>query len=172
MATRMLLISDTHVPLRARVLPDAVGRAIDGADVVIHAGTLGRRRDAQPADRGAWGGYIEHGGEIMDVVEKRGKSKTASLVILVAITIAVVTGLCLVGSARYALMPIYPALPSRDYQMQSAIAFVGAGVALALGAGAAVLAARISQPGRIVLIGAATVVAVGLASSFAALTIP
>lgn len=38
MATRLLLISDTHVPLRARVLPDAVWRAIDAADVVIHAG--------------------------------------------------------------------------------------------------------------------------------------
>jgi uncharacterized protein len=38
MATRMLLISDTHVPARARRLPDAVWRAIDDADVVIHAG--------------------------------------------------------------------------------------------------------------------------------------
>ncbi|MEL4320351.1 YfcE family phosphodiesterase [Leifsonia sp. YIM 134122] len=38
MATRMLLISDTHLPTRARRLPDAVWRAIDTADVVIHAG--------------------------------------------------------------------------------------------------------------------------------------
>jgi len=37
-ATRLLLISDTHVPARARRLPDAVSRAIDDADVVIHAG--------------------------------------------------------------------------------------------------------------------------------------
>jgi putative phosphoesterase len=38
MATSLLLISDTHVPKRARRLPDAVWRAIDTADVVIHAG--------------------------------------------------------------------------------------------------------------------------------------
>ncbi|HEX6365271.1 MAG TPA: metallophosphoesterase [Agromyces sp.] len=38
MATRLLLISDTHVPARARRLPDAVWRAVDGADLVIHAG--------------------------------------------------------------------------------------------------------------------------------------
>jgi putative phosphoesterase len=38
MATRLLLIADTHVPNRARDLPDAVWRAIDEADVVFHAG--------------------------------------------------------------------------------------------------------------------------------------
>ncbi|KQQ93824.1 phosphodiesterase [Leifsonia sp. Leaf325] len=38
MATRLLLISDTHLPARARRLPDAVWRAIDSADLVIHAG--------------------------------------------------------------------------------------------------------------------------------------
>ena len=38
MATRLLLISDTHVPARARRLPDEVWRAIDAADVVVHAG--------------------------------------------------------------------------------------------------------------------------------------
>ena len=38
MATQLLLISDTHVPQRARRLPDEVWRAIDDADVVIHAG--------------------------------------------------------------------------------------------------------------------------------------
>ena len=38
MATRLTLISDTHVPTRARRLPDAVWRAIDDADLVIHAG--------------------------------------------------------------------------------------------------------------------------------------
>ncbi|MEV8212451.1 metallophosphoesterase [Leifsonia sp. NPDC077715] len=35
---RLLLISDTHVPKRARVLPPAVLEAVDVADVVIHAG--------------------------------------------------------------------------------------------------------------------------------------
>jgi putative phosphoesterase len=38
MATRLLLLSDTHVPARARRLADAVWRAVDEADVVIHAG--------------------------------------------------------------------------------------------------------------------------------------
>ncbi len=34
----MLLISDTHVPVRARELPAAVWRAVEAADVVVHAG--------------------------------------------------------------------------------------------------------------------------------------
>jgi len=38
MATRLLLISDTHVPQRARRLPDQVWRAVDDADLVLHAG--------------------------------------------------------------------------------------------------------------------------------------
>ena len=38
MTTRLLLISDTHIPGRARTLPDAVRRAADDADLVIHAG--------------------------------------------------------------------------------------------------------------------------------------
>lgn len=38
MTTRMLLLADTHVPKRARRLPDLVLRAIDDADVVAHAG--------------------------------------------------------------------------------------------------------------------------------------
>lgn len=38
MATRLLLISDTHIPGRARRLPDAVLREADAADLVIHAG--------------------------------------------------------------------------------------------------------------------------------------
>ena len=38
MPTRLLLIADTHVPKRARVLPEAVWRAVDEADVVFHAG--------------------------------------------------------------------------------------------------------------------------------------
>lgn len=38
MATRLLLLSDTHIPARARRLPDQVWRAVDEADVVIHAG--------------------------------------------------------------------------------------------------------------------------------------
>ena len=38
MATRLLLISDTHVPRRALRLPEQVWRAVDEADLVLHAG--------------------------------------------------------------------------------------------------------------------------------------
>jgi putative phosphoesterase len=34
----LLLLSDTHVPDRARAVPDQVWRAVDAADVVVHAG--------------------------------------------------------------------------------------------------------------------------------------
>ncbi len=35
---RLVIIADTHVPKRARDLPDEVWRAVDAADVVVHAG--------------------------------------------------------------------------------------------------------------------------------------
>lgn len=38
MATRLLLLADTHVPARAKRLSDDVWREVDRADVVIHAG--------------------------------------------------------------------------------------------------------------------------------------
>ena len=38
MATRLLLISDTHVPDRAHGLPDSVRTAADSADLIVHAG--------------------------------------------------------------------------------------------------------------------------------------
>lgn len=38
MATRLLLLADTHVPKRARDLPAEVWQAVDAADVVVHAG--------------------------------------------------------------------------------------------------------------------------------------
>jgi putative phosphoesterase len=38
MPTRLLLLADTHVPRRARRLPEQVWRAVDEADVVMHAG--------------------------------------------------------------------------------------------------------------------------------------
>lgn len=38
MTTRLLIISDTHLPTRARDLPDEVWAAVDEADVVVHAG--------------------------------------------------------------------------------------------------------------------------------------
>ena len=38
MATRLLLLADTHVPKRARDLPAEVWRAAEEADVVVHAG--------------------------------------------------------------------------------------------------------------------------------------
>ncbi len=36
--TRLLLLADTHVPKRARDLPEEVWEAVDAADVVVHAG--------------------------------------------------------------------------------------------------------------------------------------
>ncbi|MBC7589867.1 MAG: metallophosphoesterase family protein [Salinibacterium sp.] len=38
MSTTLLIISDTHVPTRARQLPSRVLEAADAADLVIHAG--------------------------------------------------------------------------------------------------------------------------------------
>src|SRR5689334_8187418 len=38
MATRLLLLADTHVPKRARDLPTEVWHAVESADVVVHAG--------------------------------------------------------------------------------------------------------------------------------------
>jgi putative phosphoesterase len=35
---RLVLLSDTHVPRRARTLPDALWRDVEAADVVVHAG--------------------------------------------------------------------------------------------------------------------------------------
>ncbi|MCW2814058.1 MAG: putative phosphoesterase [Nocardioides sp.] len=36
--TRVLLLADTHLPKRARDLPEQVWQAVDDADVVVHAG--------------------------------------------------------------------------------------------------------------------------------------
>ncbi|MBZ4487533.1 metallophosphoesterase [Microbacterium sp. cx-55] len=38
MVTRLLLVSDTHIPKRARELPRAVRQAADAADLIVHAG--------------------------------------------------------------------------------------------------------------------------------------
>jgi putative phosphoesterase len=38
MSTRIVMISDTHLPKRAKALPAVVWRAVDAADVVLHAG--------------------------------------------------------------------------------------------------------------------------------------
>ncbi len=38
MPTRLLLLADTHLPKRAKVLPDEVWAAVDESDVVVHAG--------------------------------------------------------------------------------------------------------------------------------------
>jgi uncharacterized protein len=38
MTTRLLLLADTHVPTRAKDLPPEVWRAVDEADLVLHAG--------------------------------------------------------------------------------------------------------------------------------------
>ena len=38
MTTRLTVLADTHLPIRAKVLPDAVWAAVDRADGVVHAG--------------------------------------------------------------------------------------------------------------------------------------
>ncbi|SFN80862.1 metallophosphoesterase family protein [Mycetocola miduiensis] len=38
MPTRLLLLADTHVPKRARAMPEEVWQAVETADVVFHAG--------------------------------------------------------------------------------------------------------------------------------------
>ena len=38
MPIRLVLLADTHLPKRAKALPDEVWRAVDGADGVVHAG--------------------------------------------------------------------------------------------------------------------------------------
>ncbi|HSK93394.1 MAG TPA: metallophosphoesterase [Candidatus Angelobacter sp.] len=40
MTTRVVLLSDTHLPRFGRVLPDSLTRALDGADRILHAGDL------------------------------------------------------------------------------------------------------------------------------------
>ena len=38
MATKLVVLSDTHLPKRAKVLPEVLWADIDAADVVVHAG--------------------------------------------------------------------------------------------------------------------------------------
>ncbi|RIJ17728.1 YfcE family phosphodiesterase, partial [Clavibacter michiganensis subsp. insidiosus] len=38
MTASLVLLSDTHLPKRAKDLPRALWRAVDAADVVVHAG--------------------------------------------------------------------------------------------------------------------------------------
>jgi len=58
---RLLLISDTHVPNRARDLPTAVWDAVEAADAVLHAGDwmapdlLDRLQDRTPFLVACWG---------------------------------------------------------------------------------------------------------------------
>ena len=58
---RLLLVSDTHVPRRARDLPAALWAAVDAADVVVHAGDwvdaalLDRLEARAPRLIGVWG---------------------------------------------------------------------------------------------------------------------
>ncbi|MFF0902305.1 UNVERIFIED_CONTAM: metallophosphoesterase [Kocuria sp. CPCC 205316] len=58
---RLLLLADTHVPKRARDLPAEVWRAVDDAEVVLHAGdwidlaTLDRLEERAVRLVGVWG---------------------------------------------------------------------------------------------------------------------
>ena len=60
MSTRLLLISDTHLPVRAKQLPAVVWTAVDAADLVIHAGdwvsaALLDQLEQRVAVLGVWG---------------------------------------------------------------------------------------------------------------------
>ena len=61
MPTRLLLLADTHVPKRARQLPEQVWHAVDAADVVVHAGdwvdaaTLDALQERSSMLVGVWG---------------------------------------------------------------------------------------------------------------------
>ncbi|WP_284233957.1 metallophosphoesterase family protein [Arenivirga flava] len=60
MATRLLLLADTHLPKRARRLPDEVWAAVDAADLVVHAGdwvetSLLDELEARAPVLGVWG---------------------------------------------------------------------------------------------------------------------
>ncbi|MDA0566318.1 metallophosphoesterase [Streptomonospora sp. S1-112] len=62
---RLLIISDTHIPRRARVLPDQVLAEVDRADVVVHAGDwcdLGSLTDLQARARRLIGVYGNNDG--------------------------------------------------------------------------------------------------------------
>jgi putative phosphoesterase len=60
-AVRLVLTADTHVPKRAKTLPDALWDAITSADVVVHAGDwvgvelLDTLTEAAPRVIGVWG---------------------------------------------------------------------------------------------------------------------
>jgi putative phosphoesterase len=66
--TRLLLLADTHVPKRARDLPDQVWAAVAEADVVVHAGdwvdvaTLDRLEARSRSLLACWGN--NDGGEL------------------------------------------------------------------------------------------------------------
>ena len=59
--TRLLLLADTHVPRRARDLPDAVWKLVDDCDLVVHAGDwvdvalLDRLTERAARVLGCWG---------------------------------------------------------------------------------------------------------------------
>ena len=58
---RLLLLADTHVPFRAKDLPDAVWAEVERADVVVHAGdwvdvaTLDRLEERSRSMLACWG---------------------------------------------------------------------------------------------------------------------
>jgi putative phosphoesterase len=59
--TRLLLLADTHLPTRAKDLPDEVWTQVEAADVVVHAGdwvdsaTLDRLEDRSRVLLASWG---------------------------------------------------------------------------------------------------------------------
>ncbi|RZU63671.1 hypothetical protein [Zhihengliuella halotolerans] len=85
----------------------------------------------------------------------------------------VLLGLVLVGSYRFPVPLVYPALPTPDYALQAAIAYAGAVPIVAVLVVAGVFAhKRPEQRGRIVARGAGVMILIGLIVSIVALTLP
>ncbi len=79
----LVLIADTHLPKRAKILPDALWTAIEGVDVVFHAGdwvdlaTLDELEARARRVVGVWGN--NDGRELRERLPKsRRSSSTAS----------------------------------------------------------------------------------------------
>ncbi|MCU1438221.1 MAG: phosphodiesterase [Naasia sp.] len=76
MTTRLLLLADTHLPTRARDLPDEVWAAVEAADLVVHAGdwvdvaTLDRLEERSRRLLACWGN--NDGAELRARLSERG----------------------------------------------------------------------------------------------------
>lgn len=86
---------------------------------------------------------------------------------------AAIVALILVAAMRYSVAPVDPALPTPDYALQAAIAYVGAGAVGVAGVFAGRAAWREPQRrARVTFVGIVGVVALCAAAVVAALVVP